>query len=64
MTVRGAAFLGIGAMIGAGIFALLGEAGKVAGSAVWLSFLCAGIVASLLGYTVVKLGVRYPSSGD
>ena len=63
MTVRGAAFLGIGAMVGAGIFALLGEAAVVAGSAVWLSFLLAGIVAALLGYTVVKLGVRYPSSG-
>ena len=63
VSVRGAAFLGIGAMVGAGIFALLGEAGAVAGSAVWLSFLLAGIVASLLGYTVVKLGVRYPSSG-
>ena len=63
MSVRGAAFLGIGAMVGAGIFALLGEAGAVAGSAVWLSFLIAGIVSALLGYTVVKLGVRYPSSG-
>jgi amino acid transporter len=63
LSVRGAAFLGIGAMVGAGIFALLGEAGTVAGSAVWLSFLLAGIVAFLLGYTVVKLGVRYPSSG-
>ena len=63
MTVRGAAFLGIGAMVGAGIFALLGEAGDVAGSAVWLSFLLAGVVSALLGYTVVKLGVRYPSSG-
>jgi len=63
MTVRGAAFLGIGAMVGAGIFALLGEAGAVAGAAVWLSFLLAGLVAGLLGYVVVKLGVRYPSSG-
>ena len=63
MSVRGAAFLGIGAMVGAGIFALLGEAATVAGSAVWLSFLLAGIVSALLGYTVVKLGVRYPSSG-
>jgi amino acid transporter len=63
VSVRGAAFLGIGAMVGAGIFALLGEAAVVAGSAVWLSFLLAGIVATLLGYTVVKLGVRYPSSG-
>ena len=63
MSVRGAAFLGIGAMVGAGIFALLGEAGAVAGSAVWLSFLLAGIVATLLAYNVVKLGIRYPSSG-
>jgi len=63
MSVRGAAFLGIGAMVGAGIFALLGEAAVVAGSAVWLSFLLAGVVAALLGYNVVKLGVRYPSSG-
>jgi amino acid transporter len=63
VTARGAAFLGIGAMVGAGIFALLGEAGAVAGAAVWLSFLLAGVVAALLGYTVVKLGVRYPSSG-
>jgi len=63
MTVRGATVLGIGAMIGAGIFALLGEAGAIAGSAVWISFLLGGIVASLLGYVCVKLGTRYPSSG-
>ena len=47
----------------AGIFALLGEAGAVAGSAVWVSFLTAGVISSLLGYAVVKLGVRYPTSG-
>jgi amino acid transporter len=63
MTVRGAAFLGVGSMVGAGIFALLGEAGAVAGSAVWMSFLLAGIVASLQGYAVAGLGARYPSSG-
>ena len=63
ITVAGAAFLGLGAMVGAGIFALLGQAGSVAGSAVWLSFLIAGVIAVLLGYTVAKLGVRYPSSG-
>jgi amino acid transporter len=63
MTVRGAAFLGVGSMVGAGIFALLGEAGAVAGSAVWLSFLLAGVIASLQGYAVAKLGARYPSSG-
>jgi len=63
MSVRGAAFLGVGSMVGAGIFALLGEAGAVAGPAVWLSFLLGGVVATLLGYVVAKLGARYPSSG-
>jgi amino acid transporter len=63
LTVRGATFLGIGSMIGAGIFALLGEAGAVAGAAVWISFLVGGVVAMLLGYVCVKLGTRYPSSG-
>ena len=50
-------------MVGAGIFALLGEAGDVAGAAVWMSFALAGIVTGLIGYTVVKLGVKFPSSG-
>ena len=63
LTLRGATVLGIGSMIGAGIFALLGEAGAVAGAAVWISFLIGGIVAGLLGYVCAKLGVRYPSSG-
>jgi amino acid transporter len=63
LTVRGATVLGIGSMIGAGIFALLGEAGAVAGSAVWVSFLIGGVVAGLLGYVCAKLGMRFPSSG-
>jgi amino acid transporter len=63
LTLRGATVLGIGSMIGAGIFALLGEAGAVAGAAVWISFLIGGGVAFLLGYVCAKLGVRYPSSG-
>jgi len=63
VSVRGAAFIGVGSMVGAGIFALLGEAAILAGSAVWLSFLLAGLVTALLAYNVVKLGIRYPSEG-
>lgn len=63
MTVLQASFIGVGAMVGAGIFALLGAAGAVAGSAVWLSFLIAGAIAGLQGYSFAKLGARYPSSG-
>src|SRR5512134_2074823 len=62
-TVRQAAFIGVGAMVGAGIFALLGEAGAVAGSAVWVSFVLAGVIAGFQGYSFAKLGARFPSGG-
>lgn len=63
MTVLQATFIGVGSMVGAGIFALLGAAGAVAGSAVWVSFLIAGIIAALQGYSFAKLGATYPSGG-
>lgn len=63
MTVLQATFIGVGSMVGAGIFALLGAAGAVAGSAVWLSFLIAGAIAGLQGYSFAKLGALYPSGG-
>ena len=63
LTLRGAVFLGVGAMVGAGIFALLAEAGAIAGAALWISFLIAGFISLALGYAFVKLGARYPSSG-
>jgi amino acid transporter len=50
-------------MVGAGIFALLGEAGKVAGSAVWVSFLIGGLICLFQGYSFARLGTRYPSRG-
>lgn len=58
-----AAFIGVAAMVGAGIFSLLGAAGEVAGAAVWLSFLLAGAIAALQGYSFAKLGAKYPSAG-
>lgn len=63
LSTTGLISLGVGAMVGAGIFALLGQAGVYAGSAVWLSFLLAGLMSAALGYTMVKFAVRYPSSG-
>jgi len=55
--------LGIGAMVGAGIFALLGQAGQIAGNAVWISFIAGGCIALLSGYSIGRLGARFPSSG-
>ena len=50
-------------MVGAGIFSLLGAAGDVAGAAVWISFLLAGMIAALQGYSFAKLGAKFPSAG-
>ena len=58
-----AVFLGIGSMVGAGIFVLLGEAGAIAGNLVWISFICGGIIALLSGYSLAKLASIYPSRG-
>lgn len=55
--------IGIGAMIGAGIFSILGVAGQIAGSAMWVSFVAAGLVAFLSTDSFAKLGVTYPSAG-
>lgn len=63
ISTRQAAFIGVAAMVGAGIFSLLGAAGEVAGAAVWLSFLLAGGIAALQGYSFAKLGARFPSAG-
>jgi amino acid transporter len=63
VSTRQAAFIGVGAMVGAGIFSLLGAAGEVAGAAVWLSFALAGLIAALQGYSFAKLGAKYPSAG-
>ncbi len=55
--------MGVGAMVGAGIFALLGEASVISGSAVYISFMIGGVIAIFSGYSLGKLGARYPSAG-
>ena len=62
-TVPGLVALGVGSMVGAGIFALMGEAAALTGSAVWLAFGVAGIIALLTGHSFVQLGIRYPTRG-
>jgi amino acid transporter len=63
MNVWSVAAMGVGAMVGAGIFALLGVVGLVAGKETYISFLLGGIVAILSGYTYAKLAARYPDAG-
>jgi len=55
--------IGIGGMIGAGIFSILGVAAKISGNAMHISFVLAGAVAILCTYSYAKLGAKYPSAG-
>ena len=55
--------IGIGGMVGAGIFSILGVVAQVAGNAMWLSFAIGGVVALLSTYSYAKLGATFPSAG-
>lgn len=59
----GAASIGVGGMIGAGIFSILGVVGQGAGSFAWGSFLGAGLIALVCSYSFAKLGAAFPASG-
>ena len=59
----GALSIGIGGIVGGGIFATLGLAVADARGSAWLSFLVAGIVALLTAYSYSKLSVAFPSEG-
>lgn len=58
-----AAVIGLGAMIGAGIFAALGPAAQAAGSGLLLGLGVAGIVAYCNATSSARLAARYPASG-
>ena len=55
--------IGIGGMVGGGIFAVLGLAVQLAHGGTPVAFLVAGLVALLTSYSYAKLAVAYPSEG-
>lgn len=61
--VLGAAAIGIGGMVGGGIFAVLGVASEQAGGATPIAFAVAGSVAALTAVSYSRLSVRFQSAG-
>lgn len=63
ITVSSAIAIGVGGMMGAGLYTLLGLASVTAG--VWLpvAFLVGGAVTIFSVYSYAKLGAKYPSRG-
>lgn len=57
------AFYGLGSMLGAGIYALIGRAAESLGNAVWLAFIAAMVAALLTGLSYACVGSRHPRAG-
>ncbi len=55
--------IGIGGMVGGGIFAVLGLAATLAKGGTPVSFLFAGLIALITSYSYVKLSLAYPDRG-
>ncbi len=55
--------IGIGGMIGAGIFSILGLGITIGGNLIYISFIAGGIIALLSAYSYSKLSINYPSAG-
>jgi len=54
---------GVGTMLGAGIYVLVGKVAGYAGTLAPLSFVVAGILAGLTAYSYSLLSPRFPKSG-
>jgi len=63
LSLTGAVSLGTGVMIGAGIFALLGQVAELSGQWFPFAFLVGAIISGFSAYSYVKLSNAYPSAG-
>lgn len=55
-----ASIYGIGIILGAGIYVLIGKAAGIAGPALWMSFIIGALIASLTGLSYAELGALFP----
>lgn len=62
LTLFQAVVYGLGVIIGAGIYVLIGKAAGMAGNSVWLSFVLAAVIASLTGLSYAELSSMFPRS--
>ncbi|MBB5211201.1 APC family permease [Microbulbifer hydrolyticus] len=62
LSLPATSFYGIGTIIGAGIYALIGKVGGEAGVSLPYAFLLAGIIAGFTALSYAELSSRYPQS--
>ena len=54
---------GVGGVVGAGIYAIIGQAAALSGNMLWLSFILAATVALLTGLAYAEFVSRFPDAG-
>ncbi len=60
VSLRQAVIYGVGVILGAGIYALIGSAAGISGNLLWLSFVIAAIIASLTAFSYAELSSYFP----
>jgi amino acid transporter len=63
LSLKGSVALGTGVMIGAGIFALLGQIAELSGTWFPYIFILGAIISGFSAYSYVKVSNAYPSAG-
>ena len=63
LTLKGAVALGTGVIIGAGIFALLGQVAELSGTWFPYIFIIGAIISGFSAYSYIKVSNEYPSAG-
>jgi amino acid transporter len=54
---------GVGDILGAGVYGLVGRIAGMVGHAAWMSYVVAGFMAALTGLTYAELSSRFPRAG-
>ena len=57
-----ATMYGIGLILGAGIYVIIGDVAAVVGNAMWISFIVASVIALFTGLSYAELSSIYPKS--
>ena len=62
LTLPAVVISGVGVILGAGVYALIGEAAALSGNALWLSFLLSAVIAACTGLSYMELSSMFPEA--
>src|SRR5574341_2625151 len=62
MGLFGTTMYGVGLILGAGIYVLIGQAAGIAGNVVWISFVFGAVAAVFSGLSYAELSSMFPKS--